>query len=81
MLLRNWGLFALSIALGILALGAKSAPLGLASGVLFLLTIIFSCVATRFLWAKRIDKTHIWLCGVPEEIAQALVKSHARSMA
>jgi uncharacterized membrane protein len=79
-LLRNWGLFGLSIVAGCLAIGSQSTPLGVASAVLFLLTIILSTVASRFLWAKRIDKTHIWLCGVPDEIAQALVRSQAQTI-
>src|SRR5688572_6592154 len=74
-ILRNWGLFSLSIMLGGAAAALRSGGLGLAAIACLLLTIILSSVASRFLWSKKVDKTHIYLCGVPDDVARVLVNS------
>jgi hypothetical protein len=79
-ILRNWGLFAFSLALGIIAVGSESGGLGLAAIAMLLITIGFSIAASRFLSAKRVDKTHIWLCGVSDSVARALVVTQGRSV-
>jgi hypothetical protein len=76
-LLRNWAVFALSIVTGIVGLSQGSPAVIIAAAGLLIIAIILSSTASRFLWAKRIDKTHIWLCGVPDPIARALVANQA----
>jgi len=72
-LLRNWCLALLTVALGGLAIAAQSGPLGIAAAICFLLTLGFSIAAGQFLSVKRIDKTHIWLLGIPGDVARTLV--------
>ena len=77
-LLRNWMLLALSIVLGAVGIANQNPMLIGVAGLLVLAALILGIVASRFLWAKRIDATHIWLRGVPDEIARALAVSHGR---
>jgi hypothetical protein len=75
-LLRNWGIFALGIVCIPLAVVNRSTIFGLLATACILTALILGLVASRFLWAKRIDATHIWLRGVPDEVARALVASY-----
>lgn len=77
-LVRNWVLVGAGIGCGALALTNPNPALILTAVVLILSGLILSLVASRFLWAKRIDKTHIWLGGVPDHVARALAASHGR---
>lgn len=77
-LLRNWAIFGISV--GLICGGAATRNGLLIFGGIFglLVAFILACVASRFLAAKRIDKTHIWLTGVPDDVARALATGYGR---
>ena len=77
-ILWNWGLFLLSIGCFILG-GARNEPAFFAAGAVAILTcLIIGHNASRFLWTEKVDKTHIWIRGIPERVAEALVLSEAQ---
>jgi hypothetical protein len=74
-LMGNWGLFFLAIACFVLGGIYEARALFLAGGASMLACIIFGVIASRFFWAEKVDKTHIWIRGIPEHVAIALVQS------
>jgi hypothetical protein len=72
-LLRNWAIFLASLVFFALGTANNEGSLLAAGGVALVVAMILGLVASRFLWAKKIDATHIYLCGVPEKVALELV--------
>lgn len=77
-LLGNWGLLFLAIACFILGATTDTPAYFWAGGVSMLLCLIFGIIASRFFWAQKVDKTHIWIRGIPENVAEALIQSESQ---
>ena len=78
--LRNWGLFLLAIGCFVGG-GYTGQPMLLCAGAIaLLLCVILGFVAARFLWPQKVDATHIWIRGIPENVAEALVLSQSQPL-
>src|SRR6188474_1902028 len=71
--LRNWGLFLLSIVLFGLAIAQSSPILAWGGTLFFLAALVFGMATSRYINVKSIDKTHIWLLGIPQHVAEKLI--------
>ena len=76
--LGNWGLFLLAIACFVAGATFEMEALFWAGGISMLGYIILGVISSRFFWAQKVDKTHIWIRGIPENVAQALVQAEGQ---